>query len=127
MKKSIFRLSETLKNESYDPDHSEKLLRVIEDLQETGKAVVDGKTIYAAGILGRFKQNPKSIDVYLNTTSELNTLRIHSPQNTWWKADEGTEKATVLSNKKWLATNVWGTDEKTRKKREEFEKKVFIF
>ena len=109
-KKSILRLEQTLNDREYNSDQIQKYLYVIQQILERGYVMENEKIVSASGIRPLFKVNGKSIDVYLQTTGELNMIRIHHPDNGCKKPNE----ACVLVNQKWVATNWAGPDAQKR-------------
>jgi hypothetical protein len=81
------------------------LKRIIASILKRGIAIIDKRPsmISAAGIRPLFKINPKSIDVFLITTGELNVLRIFHPSNPFYKGE--SEAGCYVGNQQWLALN----------------------
>jgi hypothetical protein len=106
-KKSILCLGKTLCDLGYYPEHIKSYMHTIDQILQRGIAYIDDSPgrISAAGIRPMFKINPKSIDVFLNTTAELNVLRIFHPSNPICKGE--SEAGCFFGNQKWLAGNPW--------------------
>ena len=113
-KQTILGLEKTLCDLGYNPEHIKTFVGTIDQILQRGFAETkDRRIISSAGIRPLFKINPKSADVYLNTTSELNILRIHHPSNTWVFKNP-TDPACFCGNQKWLATRAFGLDGEKR-------------
>lgn len=112
-KKSILCLEKTLFDLGYYPEHIECYIYTIDQILQSGVVTVNridrnGRrpaVICAAGIHPFFKINPKSIYVFLNTTRELNVLRIIHPSNPYSKGEIAA--GCYLGNQRWLAGNIW--------------------
>ena len=126
-KQTILGLEKTLCDLGYNPNHIKPFIQIIDQLLQKGVAEVQRREsintiikrtgdrpnlsknlntlISAAGVHPLFKINPKSIDVYLITTGELNVLRIHHPNNSW-AFHEQTEVGCYCGNQRWLATSI---------------------
>lgn len=106
-KKSILCLGKTLCDLGYYPEHIKSYIHTIDQILQRGIAYIDDSPslISAAGIRPLFKINPKSIDVFLITTAELNVLRIFNPSNPYCKGESGA--GCYFGNQKWLAGNPW--------------------
>lgn len=119
-KQTILGLEKTLCDLGYNSNHINSFIGTIDQILQKGSATVSRwkwepqfVNISAAGVRPLFKINPKSVDVYLITTGELNVLRIHHPSNTWvfnnsFRSHQ--EYGCYCGNQKWLATRCFGDE-----------------
>lgn len=96
---TILKLSETLSRLGYDQKTSEKLLNVLSDIDQNGYSIINGTTIGGSRVQPKFKINPKSVDVYIYTSHEMDMFRIFHPTQTWY----GSKAQIFFGSRKWFA------------------------
>jgi hypothetical protein len=117
MKISILELKEALVESGYQEEDIDTFIGVIQKILENGSVGVNGFKletptsihINASGVHPLAVLHQKSADVYLNTSKEMNLLRIHHPTNSWheknWYSKIGTR--CLFTSRNWIKRSAW--------------------